>query len=178
MQAQCTGSCCAMQSRHRARIDACMQERACFTYACTYRTPVLIWAVWYFRVSLHLEQPTERHARISGCGPPCWQWNTNTCRHRQGYLQVKGADWGRISNKLKLRRRLLRDDGFNQESGFGLEDGQLTRIKAKQTISYTVIIHWASKETYHFLRAMLTKIYPIKSNHIWKFWTQMSFNTP
>ena len=31
-------------------------------------TRVLIWAV-YARVVL--EQPTERHARISGCGPPC-----------------------------------------------------------------------------------------------------------
>ena len=36
------------------------------------------------------------------------------------------------------------------------------------------IIHWASKETYHFLRAMLTKIHSIKLNHIW---TQISFNT-
>ena len=31
-------------------------------------TRVLIWAV-YARVVL--EQPTERHAKISGCGPPC-----------------------------------------------------------------------------------------------------------
>ena len=34
-------------------------------------------------------------------------------------------------------------------------------------------IHWASKETYHFFRAMLTKIYAIKINYIW---TQISFN--
>ena len=35
-------------------------------------------------------------------------------------------------------------------------------------------IHWASKETYHFFRATLTKIHSIKINHIW---TQISFNT-
>ena len=27
------------------------------------------------------------------------------------------------------------------------------------------LIHWASKETYHFFRVTLTKIYPIKINH-------------
>ena len=35
-------------------------------------------------------------------------------------------------------------------------------------------LHWASKETYHFFRATLTKIHSIKINHIW---TQISFNT-
>ena len=33
------------------------------------------------------------------------------------------------------------------------------------------LLHWASKETYHFFSAMLTKIYPIKINHTW---TQIS----
>ena len=33
-------------------------------------------------------------------------------------------------------------------------------------------IHWASKETYHFFRAMLTKIHHIKMNYIW---TQISY---
>ena len=36
-------------------------------------------------------------------------------------------------------------------------------------------IHWASKETYHFFKATLTKIHAIKINNIW---TQISFNTP
>ena len=35
-----------------------------------------------------------------------------------------------------------------------------------------IYIHWASKETYHFFRATLTKIHSIKINHIW---TQISF---
>ena len=38
----------------------------------------------------------------------------------------------------------------------------------------TRIIHWASKETYHFFRATLTKIHAIKIN----IWTEISFNTP
>ena len=38
-----------------------------------------------------------------------------------------------------------------------------------------IYIHWASKETYHFFRATLTKIHAIKINNIW---TQISFNTP
>ena len=36
------------------------------------------------------------------------------------------------------------------------------------------LIHWASKETYHFFRVTLTKIHSIKINHIW---TKISFNT-
>ena len=36
-------------------------------------------------------------------------------------------------------------------------------------------VHWAWNETYHFFRAMLTKIHDIKINNIW---TQISFNTP
>ena len=36
-------------------------------------------------------------------------------------------------------------------------------------------LHWASKETYHFFRARLTKIHTIKINNIW---TQVNFNTP
>ena len=35
-------------------------------------------------------------------------------------------------------------------------------------------IHWASKETYHFFRAALTKIQSMKINHIW---TQFSYNS-
>ena len=38
----------------------------------------------------------------------------------------------------------------------------------------SIILHWASKETYYFFRATLTKIYAIKINNIW---TQISFNT-
>ena len=38
-----------------------------------------------------------------------------------------------------------------------------------------MFIHWASKGTYHFFRAKLTKIHAIKNNHIW---AQISFNTP
>ena len=37
------------------------------------------------------------------------------------------------------------------------------------------VLYWASKETYHFFRATLTKIHFIKINNIW---TQISFNTP
>ena len=33
-------------------------------------------------------------------------------------------------------------------------------------------LHWASKETYHFFKATLTKIHRIKINHIW---TQISY---
>ena len=36
-------------------------------------------------------------------------------------------------------------------------------------------VNWASKETYHFFRAMLTKIYCIKINHIQ---TQISYTSP
>ena len=36
-------------------------------------------------------------------------------------------------------------------------------------------IHWVSKENYHFFRAMLTKIHPIKIRNIW---TQTSHSTP
>ena len=36
-------------------------------------------------------------------------------------------------------------------------------------------LHWASKETYHFFRAMLTEIHAVKINNIW---IQISFNTP
>ena len=36
-------------------------------------------------------------------------------------------------------------------------------------------IHWASKETYHFFRATITKIHFIKINHIW---TQISYCSP
>ena len=36
-------------------------------------------------------------------------------------------------------------------------------------------IHWASKETYHFFRATLTKIHYIKINHIE---TQISYSSP
>ena len=35
-------------------------------------------------------------------------------------------------------------------------------------------LHWASKQTYHFFRAMFTEIHWIKINHIW---TQINFNT-
>ena len=38
-----------------------------------------------------------------------------------------------------------------------------------------LIIHWASKETYHFFRATLTKTQSIKMNHIS---TQFSYSTP
>ena len=37
------------------------------------------------------------------------------------------------------------------------------------------IIHWASKETYHFFIATPTKIHHIKINHIW---TLISYSTP
>ena len=37
------------------------------------------------------------------------------------------------------------------------------------------VLYWASKETYHFFRATLTKIHHIKINHIW---TQISYNSP
>ena len=42
---------------------------------------------------------------------------------------------------------------------------------------YTMVlnIYWASKETYHFFRATLTKIHTIKIDNLW---TQLSFNTP
>ena len=36
-------------------------------------------------------------------------------------------------------------------------------------------IHWASKETYHFFRATLTKIHVININNIW---AEINFNTP
>ena len=37
-----------------------------------YYTCYVLCGLKCFRVSLHtMEQPTERHARISGCGPPC-----------------------------------------------------------------------------------------------------------
>ena len=42
-------------------------------------------------------------------------------------------------------------------------------------IHITVELHWASKETYHFFRATLTKIHCIKINHIW---TQISYSYP
>ena len=38
----------------------------------------VLWAVWCFRVSLHtMEQRTERHAKFSGCGPPCYMYKNN-----------------------------------------------------------------------------------------------------
>ena len=42
-------------------------------------------------------------------------------------------------------------------------------------LTQSVHVHWASKETYHFFRAMLTKIHGIKINHIW---TQISYSSP
>ena len=42
-------------------------------------------------------------------------------------------------------------------------------------VKHDVQIHWASKETYHFFRATLTKIHRININHIW---TQISYSFP
>ena len=53
---------------------------------------------------------------------------------------------------------------------------QTFSINSFQTCDYIDLhIHWASKETYHFFRAMLTKIHRIKMNHIW---TQISYGSP
>ena len=41
--------------------------------------------------------------------------------------------------------------------------------------SYILYIHWASKETYYFFRATLTKIQSNKVNHDWAY---ISYNTP
>ena len=38
-------------------------------------------------------------------------------------------------------------------------------------------IHWASKETYHFFGATLTKIHSINMNHI-HIWTQINYSIP
>ena len=52
---------------------------------------------------------------------------------------------------------------------------ELSLSVAVQTVRMNMYINWASKETYHFFRATLTKIQTIKMNHIW---TQISYNTP
>ena len=44
-----------------------------------------------------------------------------------------------------------------------------------KVINVQAKIHWASKETYHFFRATLTKIHFIKISNIW---AQISFNIP
>ena len=92
-------------------------------YVCMYRTPVLIWAVWCFRVSLHLEQPTERHARISGCGPPCINMRMRTICHRsiqngscaRKQLQLSvGNEWRGKSTVVQHFDKLLKFECCNK----------------------------------------------------------------
>ena len=49
------------------------------------------------------------------------------------------------------------------------------QVQSELVLYRTYLIHWASKETYHFFRATCTKIQSIKMNHIW---TQISYSTP
>ena len=57
---------------------------------------------------------------------------------------------------------------------FDEKDGEMIVIHPKESTKLDKYIHWASKETYHFFGATLTKLHSNKMNHIW---TQISFNT-